>query len=87
MTEGQSTHTSHVQREASVGRPSLASVHEVGRKASSEESTKRLDTDGDPTVQVVERARRADVLLDAAVRLRPELLLRTVSTDGRWNAT
>ena len=87
MTEGQSTHTSHVQREAGVGRSSLATVHEVGREASREDGSEHLDTNGHPAVQVVEETCHTDVLLGRVVQLCPQLLLRTVSTDGCWNAS
>ena len=73
--------TSHVQGETGARRPCAATIDKVCSQARSEQCAEGLNTDGDPTVEVVEGSGSADILVDPAIRLLSELVLRTICAD------
>lgn len=62
--------------------PRATTIHKVCSEARSKQRAESIDTDGDPSVEIVEGPRSADVSVDPAVRLLPKLILCTIRTDG-----
>lgn len=59
-------------------------VHEVDTKEASEKSTKGIDTNPDPPVEVVKDSVRTSVLVNFDGRFEQDRLLCAVGTDGSY---
>lgn len=59
-------------------------IHEVDAKKANEKASKRIDTNLDPPVEIVEDPVRTRVLVYLDGRLEQDGLLRAVGTDGSY---
>ena len=62
-------------------------VYEVRRQCASKQTTENIDPNGDPAVEVVERASSTRVLVNAPHGFRLHSSFSTVSTDRGWHAS
>jgi hypothetical protein len=71
----------HVQREARVRCAHARTIYQVGSEGGSEGCPKKIDTDSNPTIEIVGHSRNSDVMIDAIQRFCFESIFRPISPD------
>ena len=72
----------HVQRETDVGRAERLADEKICRQTGGKCSSEQVDSDTNPTIEVVGRSRYPSEVVDALQRFLLEELLGTISADG-----
>jgi hypothetical protein len=73
---------SHIQRQASVGCTNGLSVNKDGCQANTEKVSQEIDTQRDPSIEIICHSSHANVVVNAFQGFRLKSLLRSISTDG-----